>query len=44
MTKIQIYSDVSLSAVEDIENIVFNRISTALNVTLCSFCHVLNNK
>jgi hypothetical protein len=27
MTKIQIYSDVSLSAVEDIGNIVFNRIS-----------------
>jgi len=28
MTKIQRYSDVSLSAVEDIENIVFNCIST----------------
>ncbi len=41
MTKIQIYSDVSLSAVEDIGNIVFNRISTALNVTLFNFCHVL---
>ncbi|AXP81351.1 hypothetical protein CJ739_2277 [Mariniflexile rhizosphaerae] len=30
MTKIQIYSDVSLSAVEDIENIGFNHISTLL--------------
>ncbi|AXP82947.1 hypothetical protein CJ739_3888 [Mariniflexile rhizosphaerae] len=28
MTKIQIYSDVSLSAVEDIGSIVFNSIST----------------
>jgi hypothetical protein len=42
MTKIQIYSDVSLSVVEDIGNIVFNCISTALNVTLFYFCHVLN--
>ncbi len=30
MTKIQIYSDVSLSAVEDIESIVFNNISTVV--------------
>ncbi len=37
MSKIQIYSNVSLSAVEDIGNIVFNRISTALNMTLFSF-------
>ncbi|AXP82860.1 hypothetical protein CJ739_3800 [Mariniflexile rhizosphaerae] len=41
MTKIQIYSDVSLSAVEDIGNIVFNCISTELCDTFY-FCHVLN--
>ena len=33
MTKIDNISDVSLSAVEDIENIAFYSISTALNVT-----------
>ena len=41
MTKIDGMLDVSLSAVEDIGNIVFNSISTALNVTLFNFCHVL---
>jgi len=41
MTKIQIYLGVSLSAVEDIGNIVFNSISTVLNVTSFNFCHVL---
>lgn len=44
MTKIQTYSDVGLSAIEDIENMVYNRISQAvLNVTLFNFCHVLKN-
>ena len=42
MTKIDNISDVNLSAVEDIGNIVFKSISTALNVTLLYFCHVLN--
>ncbi|AXP79414.1 hypothetical protein CJ739_316 [Mariniflexile rhizosphaerae] len=37
MTKIQIYSDVSLSALEDIGSIVFDRISTALNVARFNF-------
>ena len=41
MTKIDNISDVNLSAVEDIGNIVFKSISTALNVTLLYFCHVL---
>ena len=41
MTKIDSMWDVSLSAVEDIGNIIFNGISTALNVTLFYFCHVL---
>ena len=43
MTKIDNISDVNLSAVEDIGNIVFKSISTALNLTLLYFCHVLNN-
>ena len=42
MTKIDNISDVNLSAVEDIGNIVFKSISTALNLTLLYFCHVLN--
>jgi len=41
MTKIDNISDVNLSAVEDIGNIVFKSISTALNVTLLYFCHIL---
>ncbi len=41
MTKIDNISDVNLSAVEDIGNIVFKSIPTALNVTLLYFCHVL---
>ncbi len=43
MTKIDNISDISLSAVEDIRNIVFKSISTALNVTLFNFCHVLRS-
>lgn len=43
MTKIDNISDVNLSAVEDIGNIVFKSISTALNVTLFNFCHVLRS-
>jgi hypothetical protein len=46
MIKIQIYSDVSLSAVEDIGNIVFNSISQALllssNKNIFSFSIMLN--
>ena len=45
MTKIVNIPDVSLSAVEDIGNIVFKafrpELSGALNVTLFNFCHVL---
>ena len=47
MTKIVNIPDVSLSAVEDIGNIVFKafrpELSGALNVTLFNFCHVLRN-
>jgi len=46
MTKKQAYSDVSLSAVEDIGSIVFNRISQALllfsNKNIFSFSIMLN--
>ncbi len=34
---------VSLSAVEDIEPIIFNNILTALNMTHFYFCHALKN-
>ncbi|AXP81695.1 hypothetical protein CJ739_2622 [Mariniflexile rhizosphaerae] len=52
MTKIQIYPDVGLSAVKDIENIGFNRISTLVYLNIAeslygthfNFCHVLKKE